>query len=228
MNSEIQAVLDGKKQWCVINADCLDILPTLPDKCVDLVLTDPPYGIGSVWKGGFSEKHGWGGSKAESFKRNEWDERPPTKGTLDTLRKISGNMIVWGGNYFELPPSRCWLVWNKPERGFTLAEAELAWTNFDKVGRVFDGNRHVNGERVHPTQKPTALMCWCIENYSKKGDIILDPFLGSGTTIVAAQRLGRRCIGIELDKDYCKLAINRIENDMPLFTRQESFTKGNG
>jgi len=116
--------------------------------------------------------------------------------------------IIWGGNYFPLPPSRCWLVWNKPERGFSLAEAELAWTSFDAVVRVFDGNRS-EPDRVHPTQKTVALMRWCVAKTT--GDI-LDPFMGSGTTGVACMNLGRKFIGIEIEPKYFDIACERIEN----------------
>jgi DNA modification methylase len=121
---------------------------------------------------------------------------------------VAKQVIVWGGNYFDLPPSRCWLVWNKPERGFTLAEAELAWTNADAVVRVFDAPRSEPG-REHPTQKPVALMRWCIAKLSK-AETILDPFMGSGTTGVACVKLGRRFIGIEREPKYFDIACRRI------------------
>lgn len=184
--------------------DCMDILPTLPK--VDAVITDPPYGIAATWKGGSG--NGWGKSTQEAALRNEWDDAPPSPDLLASLLGMSDEQIIWGGNYFDLPPSRCWFVWNKPERNFTLAEAELAWTNRDNVVRVFDGVRSDPG-RVHPTQKPLALMAWCVQK--TKGETVLDPFMGSGTTGVAAIQLGRKFIGIEREPKYFDIACRRIE-----------------
>lgn len=185
--------------------DCRDILPTLGK--VDAVVTDPPYGIASTWKGGFSGKHGWGKAKDEAALRNEWDEDIPGEAVFDLIRGMSQEQIIWGGNYFPLPPSRCWLVWNKPERNFSLAEAELAWTNRDNVVRVIDAPRSEPG-RLHPTQKPVAVMAWSVE---KTRGTVLDPFMGSGTTGVACVNLGRTFIGIEREPSYFDIAVRRIE-----------------
>ena len=187
-------------------ADCLEVLPTLPK--VDAVITDPPYGIAHLWKGGFSDKHGWGKALDESIKRNEWDDKPLDADAIAVLLSASRDQIIWGGNYFPLPLSRGWLVWNKPERNFTLAEAELAWTSFDACIRVFDGNRS-EPDRTHPTQKTVALMRWCVAKTT--GDIC-DPFMGSGTTGVACMNLGRKFIGIEIEPKYFDIACERIEN----------------
>ena len=188
--------------------DCLEIMPTLEDNSVDAVVTDPPYGIADIWKGGFSSKHGWGKSKLEVDLRNKWDVKPSAdhfKAILD----VSDITVIWGGNYFELPISRGWLIWNKPERGFSLSEAELAWTSRDMPMRIFDCHRSDNG-RTHPTQKPLSLMKWCIELMTKKSDTILDPFMGSGTTGVACVQTGRNFIGIEIEPKYFEIAEKRI------------------
>ena len=189
--------------------DCLDILPTLDDKSIDAVITDPPYGIADIWKGGSS--CGWRVARLSTPKRNEWDKKPD-KFIFDEILRIGNSVIVWGGNYFELPASRGWLVWNKPERNFSLSEAELAWTNRDTVIRVFDCRRS-DPEREHPTQKPLALMKWCIQQV-KDSTTILDPFMGSGTTGVAAAQLGRKFIGIEIDETYYEIAKKRIQQAM--------------
>jgi DNA modification methylase len=186
--------------------DCMDILPTLPK--VDAVITDPPYGIAKTWKGGFSAKHGWGKAGIDADLRNDWDAEIPSDDLINLILSMGDQQIIWGGNYFNLPPSRCWFVWNKPERGFTLAEAELAWTNRDNVVRVFDGPRSDPG-RQHPTQKPLSLMSWCVSK--TKGSTILDPFMGSGTTGVAAIQMGRKFIGIEREPKYFDIACKRIE-----------------
>jgi site-specific DNA-methyltransferase (adenine-specific) len=195
--------------------DCLEILPTLPK--VDAVITDPPYGIAKTWKGGFSGKHGWEKAGEDAGLRNEWDADVPSDELMASIIAKGDEQIIWGGNYFNLPPSRCWFIWNKPERGFTLAEAELAWTNRDNVVRVFDCPRSEPG-REHPTQKPVALMAWCVEK--TKAKTILDPFMGSGTTGVAAIQHGRTFIGIEREPKYFDIACRRIEQaykQRPLF-----------
>lgn len=202
MRREILA--DGIECWL---GDCREILPTLGK--VDAIVTDPPYGIAATWKGGFSQKHGWGKASVEAGLRNEWDAAAPDKELFDLIRSISREQVIWGGNYFELPPSRCWFVWNKPERNFTLAEAELAWTNRDNVVRVIDFRRSDVG-REHPTQKPVEVMRWCIEKLD--ADLICDPFMGSASTGVAAVKLGRKFIGIEIEPKYFDIAVRRIED----------------
>ena len=189
--------------------DCLDIMRGMPDKSVDAVITDPPYGIADVWKGGAS--HGWGVARLATPQRNEWDKKPH-QDIFDEILRVAGVAVIWGGNYFDLPTSRGWLVWNKPERGFTLSEAELAWTSADFPIRVFDCHRSDTG-REHPTQKPLSLMKWCLEVMKiKQNATILDPFMGSGTTGVACAQTGRNFIGIEIDPGYFEIAQRRIHD----------------
>lgn len=196
----------------IYHGDCREVLPTLSS--VDLLLTDPPYGLSRICKGGGGS--GWknrrGHGNEVAAERDEWDSIPPDEATIAAIRGISKHHIIWGGNYFTLPPSRCWLVWNKPERGFSLAEAELAWTNIDSVVRVFDFRRSDVG-RVHPTQKPLELMQWCITR-SPAAETILDPFMGSGTTLRAAKDLGKRAIGIELEERWCEVAVRRLAQEV--------------
>lgn len=189
---------------CVLyQGDCLEVMLTLGP--VDAVVTDPPYGIADIWKGG--SRKGWGKAKGQTKKRNKWDAEPLGPEQCDLIRSVGKQIIIWGGNYFPLPPSRCWLVWNKPERGFTLAEAELAWTNLDTVVRVVDAPRS-EPDRKHPTQKPVAVMQFSVK---KTKGMVLDPFMGSGTTLVACAKLGRKGIGIELDPEYFDIACKRVE-----------------
>uniref|UniRef100_A0A6M3K330 Putative methyltransferase n=1 Tax=viral metagenome TaxID=1070528 RepID=A0A6M3K330_9ZZZZ len=195
----------------IYNCDCMDILPELEP--VDLVLTDPPYGIADKWVGGFSNKHGWSNAHKQKRLRNSWDISPSHK-VFDLILKLSKYQIIWGGNYFSLPISRCWLVWNKPERGFSLSEAELAWTNADNIVRVCDSNRH-SDTREHPTQKPVKLMKWCMSlSWTKNVKTILDPFVGSGTTLVAAKELGRKAMGIDKEEQYCEIAARRLSQEV--------------
>jgi len=191
----------------IYHGDCRELLPLMPK--VDLVLTDPPYGIADVWKGGGG--HGWGKAKEQGVVRNEWDKEPPS---LQPILDLDTPTVIWGGNYFPLPISRGWFVWNKPERGFTLGEAELAWTNRDNVIRVYDANRSDVG-RQHPTQKPISLMRWCI-GFFPDAQTILDPFMGSGTTLRAAKDLGRKAIGVEIEERYCEIAAKRMSQGVLL------------
>jgi site-specific DNA-methyltransferase (adenine-specific)/modification methylase len=189
--------------------DCMDILPTLDN--VDAVITDPPYGLESKLKGGT-----WGRQfNCDSY---SWDAKPwePTKEFLSVAKVY----VIWGGNYFSfLPPSRCWLIHDKTIRGMTFADAELAWTNLDKNTRVFSylvPRGFLGEERLHPTQKPIALMKWCIEQVGNP-KTILDPFMGSGTTGVAAVQMGRKFIGIEREPNYFEIACKRIEDAQRTF-----------
>ncbi len=180
--------------------DCRDILPTLGR--VDAVVTDPPYGIAKNMQGGT-----WGASN-KIKKMQEWDQNAQQE-WVDDIIKLNVPAIIWGGNYFITPSSRCWLVWKKPYFP-TMADCELAWTNFDANARVWEGNR-TDGQKEHPTQKPVSLIQWCIR-HTDNAQTILDPFMGSGTTGVAAVKLGRKFIGIEIDPGYFDIACRRISD----------------
>jgi DNA modification methylase len=189
--------------------DCREILPTLGK--VDACVTDPPYGIDYGKAGGFSASHGWG-----PWRENcTWDQERPAAGIFDLMRAASAEQIIWGGNYFTdyLPPTMQWLVWDKGQRDFSLADCEFAWSSQNKAARIFDYARGkaVRDGKEHPTQKPIELMRWCI-GFLPKAKTILDPFMGSGTTGVAAVKLGRRFIGIEIDQRYFDIACRRIED----------------
>lgn len=185
------------------SADCREVLPTL--ERVDAVITDPPYGLGKKMRGGT-----WGAH--EKFRGMAvWDNAPFSD--LDALRALGDVQIMWGGNYYALPVARCWLSWFKPDAPPTMGHFELAWTNLDKCTRQFSQSiAATNAERVgHPTQKPIALMAWCIEQAGMP-ETILDPFMGSGTTGVAAMRMGRAFIGVEREPRYFDIACRRIED----------------
>ena len=190
--------------------DCRDILPTLPR--VDAVITDPPYGIGES-----SKKVASRGKLAapKDYGDFDWDKSPPEKSLIDAIRNASTWQAFFGGNYFELPPTSCWLVWDKLNGDNDFADCELAWTNWPKAVRRIQWRwngmiRQGNEERSHPTQKPLAVMSWVI-GLCPKADIILDPFMGSGTTGVAAAQMGRKFIGIERELKYFDIACERIE-----------------
>jgi DNA modification methylase len=188
----------------IIQGDCLEVMKSLPDKSIDLIVTDPPYGLGKKMKGG-----SWGVTATENKVMLEWDAFIPTKEYFDEMIRISKNQIIWGGNYYGLPPSRCWLAWIKPNFP-SASDFELAWTSFDKTSKMFRESRNPDGKRQHPTQKPISLMEWCIEKYSKEGDTILDPFAGSGTTGVACKNLNRNYILIEKEPEYIEIIKKRL------------------
>ena len=184
---------------------------------VDLLCTDPPYGInyGKLLKGkgdgfGNSDKNGW-----KSYDAPDWDSARPSTGMFTEMLKSSETQIIWGGNYFAdlLPPTMRWLVWDKGQREFSLADAELAWTSDQKAARVFTYPRPLalQDGKQHPTQKPVALMKWCIDLYPK-AESVLDCYMGSGTTGVAAVQMGRKFIGIEREEKYFQIACKRIED----------------
>ena len=182
--------------------DCRDILPTL--ERVDAVITDPPYGIGFAMQPTT-------GQRRAGMKPKRWDDEVATN--IDALRLMGDIQVIWGGNYYKLPPSRGWLSWFKPDAPPSMSSFELAWTNMNRNARQFSQSiSATNPERVgHPTQKPLALMKWCIEQASNP-QTILDPFMGSGTTGVAAVQMGRQFIGIEREPKYFDIACKRIED----------------
>lgn len=187
--------------------DCLGILPTLPR--VDAVITDPPYGMGRDGKPPSSSSHG--GHKGYEFKG--WDNLPPPPEAFRLMWAAADRQIIWGANFFpqHLPPSMGWLFWDKGQR-ISQSDGELAFTNMDKALRVFTLNRAAIAQdgAVHPTQKPLQLMRWCIEQAGRP-KVTLDPFMGSGTTGVAAVEMGLSFVGIERDPAYFEIACRRIE-----------------
>jgi DNA modification methylase len=175
----------------------------------DLLLTDPPYGIGyagSMKLG--EERFGW------KQYAGGWDEERPSDTTILECVAYCEHAIIWGANFFPcLPISAGWLVWNKIQRNFSMGEGEFAWTSFLNSVRIFDLARGscLSDGKQHPTQKAIALFAWCID-LCKESTTILDPFLGSGTTLIAAEQLGRKCYGMEISPAYCDVIIQRWEN----------------
>jgi len=185
--------------------DCRDILPTLGK--VDAVIGDPPFGLGTKMQGGT-----WGITSDDGCEMLDWDAEAPSVETLLAIIAAGTSAVLWGGNYFGLPPSRGWLVWDKSNAVPTMADVELAWSNLDRPAKRFRG---LVGrcEFGHPTQKPLDLMKWTIAqvDHCHPVETILDPFLGSGTTGVAAVQMGRDFIGIEREERYFEIACKRIE-----------------
>lgn len=187
------------------NTDCMEAMRQMPDKCFDLACVDPPYGIGAV-----NKYRGNSVIKADSKKH--WDDAVPADEYFSELFRISRNQIIWGGNYFVLPPTRCILVWDKGETmyGRSFAELEMAWTSFDESARLFKYNP-ADPTRIHPTQKPVALYTWIFNRYAKSGDKILDTHLGSGSSRIAAYDMGLDFTGYEIDKDYFEAQEERFK-----------------
>lgn len=207
----LEAVLSGEARWAVLDGDCADWLGRLPN--VDALVTDPPYGIG--------EARGKNASRsrlaiARNYGVSEWDDAPPSAHVLDGFRAKARTQVIFGGNYFHLPPTSCWLVWDKLNGESDFADCELAWTNMKRAVRriayrwngMWRENKEPRGQ--HPTQKPVGVMMWALGLSTQPGDLVLDPFCGSGTTGVAALRMGRRFIGIEREPHYAAVARERL------------------
>ena len=195
--------------------DCLDIMRTMPDKSVDAVITDPPYGIGESGK---KNKSRGQLAKPKDYGDYRWDNDRIGKPPFDEIFRVSVNQVIFGGNYYTdyLYPSPSWIVWDKLNTG-DFADCELAWTSHKRAIRkyayMWNGMiKQMPEERYHPTQKPLSLMLWIIDNYTLPGSTILDPFMGSGTTGVACAKTGRNFIGIEIDPGYFEIAQRRIHD----------------
>jgi len=193
--------------------DCLPRLKRMPSKSVDLVLTDPPYGIRHARSRGAN-------SIFRPFTPKSWDSAIPSANIFREMLRVGRRHIIWGGNYYAhiLPSTNAWLVWYKSDGlpSLQFSDCELAWTSCPTNSKVFNC-RHRGGLKdsketlvAHPTQKALEVMKWCIDLFSKSGDTVLDPFLGSGTSGVAAKLLGRQFIGIERDPEYMTIASKRI------------------
>jgi DNA modification methylase len=183
--------------------DCREILPTLGK--VDAVVTDPPYGIGEDG-GRFRDRKGGG---HRTLPKMGWDDAPPDAAIFDLIRRVGREQIIWGGNYFtdKLPPSKGWLYWQKLMGG-DFSDGELAWTSRHAALREITFCNKTHGKE-HPTQKPVEVMRWCL-GFLPEARTILDPFMGSGTTGVAAVKLGRKFIGIEIEPRYYEIALRRV------------------
>ena len=207
------------------NADNLEIMRGFVDNEFDLAIVDPPYGLDLA-----NMNMGIGKSKKASkienrkWKPKDWDKETPNNEYFTELKRISKNQIIWGGNYFELPPCKNYIIWDKeiPE-GLSFADCELAWTSFDCAHKMFRYSAYLDkASKFHPTQKPIRLYEWILKKYAKENARILDTHLGSGSIAIAIEKANRldkmnlQFVGIEIDKEYFEKALNRIEQ----YTRQ--------
>ncbi len=210
-----------------INADCMEYMKEFPDNYFDLAIIDPPYGGGKEFKRdqkknseNFTdykgvERDGRGWAKKYGYKIKSWD-KAPDENFFKELFRVSKNQIIWGGNYFTLPPCRCFLIWQKPfPETFTMAMGEYAWTSFNSNSKIFkyapQGKK--GDERFHPAQKPIELYEWILGNYAKEGDTVLDTHVGSASSLIACRRSNHKYIGFEIDDEYYKLAKERLDKE---------------
>ena len=214
----------------IYHGDCSVIAPQLGT--FDLLCTDPPYGIGEARKDHssrgtrkYTEKRigksvGVIRAAVRVYERSDWDDRPASDDLITAIRMLARWQCIFGGNYFTLPPSRCWLVWDKENGASDFADAELAWTNYPSAVRLkrYQWNGMLRGRvsgklaepRFHPTQKPLHVMTWAIGLCPEKPSTVFDPFMGSGTTLRACKDLGIRAVGIEREEKYCEIAARRM------------------
>lgn len=204
-----------KENGYFFNCDCMEGMKDFPDNYFSLAIIDPPYGAGFSDGGGCN---GWFAKYNQRLqngtKKNiNWDVKPSDE-YFKELFRISKNQIIWGGNYFSLPPTRCFIVWKKhiPEN-FTLAMCEYAWTSFDQNAKVFECSS-TDPTRFHPTSKPVKLYEWLLSRYAKEGDIILDSHVGSGNSLIACRRSNFKFVGFEIDPEYYKKAKERLDAEM--------------
>jgi site-specific DNA-methyltransferase (adenine-specific) len=243
----------------IYHGNCAEVIPSLPLRCIpcacellgdavaihlaaghdvaeqrfDLLLTDPPYGLGAArrkFAGHGVKTHRSGLAAGKCIKKRDygdsgWDDKPADPAALALSRERSEWQIIFGGNYFDLPKAKCWLIWDKLRGETDYADGEMAWTNLDKAIRIirwrWNGflteNADPRDERVHPTQKPFAVMHWAIRQAPATVQSILDPWVGSGTTLLAAKQLSKVAVGIEIDEAYCEVAAKRLSQEVFAF-----------
>ena len=199
----------------VYNEDCIEVMKRYEDNYFDIAVVDPPYGLDLA-----NMNMGAGKSKKASkiqnrkWKPKDWDKETPTAEYFTELFRVSKNQIIWGGNYFDLPPCKNYIIWDKeiPE-GLSFADCEMAWTSFDKASKAFRMSRveAYSKGKIHPTQKPVKLYEWILMNYAKEGDKILDTHLGSGSIAIACHNLGFDLTACELDTEYYNNALKRLQ-----------------
>ena len=183
------------------NMDCMEGMKQIPDKYFDLAIVDPPYGIG-ISKNPVRQAH----------QKKQWDNNVPPSEYFKELARVSKEQIIWGGNYFDLPATRNYIVWDKRQpHDFSLAMCELAWCSIQKPIKMFSYSVLKEKNKIHPTQKPAALYHWLLNNYAKEGDKILDTHVGSASSLIACHDLKFEYLGFELDEDYYNVATERIK-----------------
>ena len=194
-------------EFTFYNADNLEIMAQYPDKYFDLAIVDPPYGIG-ISSNPVRQQH----------KKKQWDNEIPSIEYFEELKRVSKNQIIWGGNYFPLPPTQCFYIWDKKQpHDFSLAMCEMAWTSFSKPAKIWNLSVLKEQNKIHPTQKPVELYDWLIKNNAEPNQKILDTHLGSNSISIAIDKANKldnmslSFVGIELDKEYFDAGLKRFE-----------------
>lgn len=186
--------------------DCMEGMKQFPDKYFELAVVDPPYGISISNNIGRRKR-----DKPSGYKKVTWDSLPPDDKYFDELKRVSQNQIIWGANYFCMPPTKCFIVWRKPaiSENVSFSMCEYAWASFDETSKEVS----ILGEnnKIHPTQKPVALYEWILSRYAKPRDKILDTHVGSASSLIACHRMGFDFVGFEIDPDYYRMASERLE-----------------
>ena len=191
------------------NMDCMDGMKQFPDKYFDLAIVDPPYGI--KVKNNMGRRHG---TKKSNYPKAYWDKIAPPPEYFTELFRVAKHSIIWGGNYFNLPPAKCFVIWDKPDKSenVTFAMCEYAWTDFDMTAKIF--RKYAKDDcRIHATQKPVDLYAWLLGIFAQKGDRILDTHVGSASSLIACHKMGFQYVGFELDKYYYDLSNKRLEQE---------------
>ena len=204
-------MLELNQYYCM---DCMDGMKQFPDKYFDLAIVDPPYGI--KVKNNMGRRHG---TKKSDYPKAYWDKVPPSPEYFDELFRVARHSIIWGGNYFDLPPTKCFVIWDKPDKSedVTFAMCEYAWTDFDMTSKIF--RKHAKDDyRIHVTQKPVELYMWLLRIFAKEGDKILDTHVGSASSLIACHRAGFQYIGFEKDEYYYNLSNKRLEQEKAQMT----------
>ena len=183
------------------NMDCMEGMKEIPDKYFDLAIVDPPYGIGIS-----------GNPVRQAHAKKQWDKNVPPNEYFKELVRVSKDQVIWGGNYFDLPPTQNYIVWDKVQpHDFSLAMCELAWCSIQRPIKMFTYSVLRERNKIHPTQKPVALYHWLLNNYAEEGDKILDTHVGSASSLIACHDMGFEYLGFELDEDYYRMANERLE-----------------
>ena len=187
------------------NKDCMEAMKGIPDNYFELAIVDPPYGLGD------SVVNSGGRFKKYENKNGNWDKSIPDDKYFNELFRVSKNQVIWGGNYFNLEPTKCFLIWDKKQpQNISFASCEFAWTSFKSVAKTFYYSPMQQKNRFHPTQKPVELYKWILSRYAEEGDKILDTHVGSASSLIACYDLGFEYLGFELDEDYYNEALDRL------------------
>jgi site-specific DNA-methyltransferase (adenine-specific) len=192
----------------------MELMARYPDKHFHLAVVDPPYGLDLA-----NMNMGVGKSKKASkiknrkWKPKDWDKETPNNEYFEELFRVSKNRIIWGGNYFDLPPCKNYIIWDKEiPKGLSFADCEMAWTSFDKAPKMFRYSAYLDkANKFHPTQKPVKLYDWIFKNYATEGQTILDTHLGSGSSRIAAYKNKLNFVGCEIDKEYFEASDKRFK-----------------